>query len=136
MAEPYPYIDKLASCSCGACQIRVKGKPIRISICHCQACQRRSGSIMAVQARFAMADLTLLGSLQRYVRQAESGNPVWFYFCPNCAATLYYQFPDQAEFASIPVGAFADASFPIPQFSVYNENKHVWLNLPECIAAE
>ena len=43
---------RLASCSCGQLTAEVTGDPVRISICHCLACQRRTGSVFAEQARF------------------------------------------------------------------------------------
>jgi hypothetical protein len=33
----------------------------------------------------------------------------------------------------IPVGAFADPSFPAPTFSVYEERMHSWVTMPEHI---
>jgi hypothetical protein len=36
---------RLASCSCGQLTAQVAGEPVRISICHCLACQRRTGSV-------------------------------------------------------------------------------------------
>ena len=36
-------MERIASCSCGQFTARVAGEPVRISICHCLACQRRTG---------------------------------------------------------------------------------------------
>lgn len=44
--------ERIASCSCGQLTARVTGEPVRVSICHCLACQRRTGSVFGVQARF------------------------------------------------------------------------------------
>ena len=41
-----------AACSCGQLRLTVEGEPVRVSICHCLACQRRTGSVFGVQARF------------------------------------------------------------------------------------
>jgi len=40
-----------AACSCGKLSAAAEGDPIRISICHCHACQRRTGSVFGAQAR-------------------------------------------------------------------------------------
>lgn len=61
---------------------------------------------------------------------ADSGNKIAFSFCPDCGATVYYcleQFPDVV---AVPLGAFADPSFPAPQFSVYESRKHAWVDVP------
>ena len=34
------------------------------------------------------------------------------------------------ESIAIPVGAFADAHFPAPTFSVYEDRMHAWVSLP------
>jgi hypothetical protein len=33
-----------AACSCGQLRLTADGDPVRISMCHCLACQRRTGS--------------------------------------------------------------------------------------------
>ncbi|MCZ6616567.1 MAG: aldehyde-activating protein, partial [Gammaproteobacteria bacterium] len=42
-----------AACSCGNLRLTARGDPIRVSVCHCHACQRRTGSVFGVQARFS-----------------------------------------------------------------------------------
>jgi hypothetical protein len=44
---------RTASCSCGQLTVVTAGDPIRVSVCHCLACQRRTGSVFGAQARFA-----------------------------------------------------------------------------------
>jgi hypothetical protein len=51
--------NRLASCSCGQLTAEVSGEPVRVSICHCLACQRRTGSVFGEQARFPRVDVTI-----------------------------------------------------------------------------
>ncbi|MFN2470768.1 MAG: aldehyde-activating protein, partial [Gaiellaceae bacterium] len=37
--------NRHAACSCGQLRLTVEGEPVRVSICHCLACQRRTGSV-------------------------------------------------------------------------------------------
>ena len=53
--------------------------------------------------------------------------------CPTCGATVHYSIDGRGEFVAVPVGAFAEPSFPAPAFSVYEERKHAWVSLPENI---
>ena len=80
-----------AACSCGQLRVRAGGDPIRISICHCLACQRRSGSAFAVQARFPSDRAEISTSLFRWMmktgfistRIAPLRNRIcWNYFNP------------------------------------------------------
>lgn len=124
---------RIAACSCGQLTASATGDPVRISICHCLACQRRTGSAFAYQARFPKDNVTTAGSSTIYVRIAESGNKANFHFCPQCGATVYYELEAFPGFISIPIGGFADPSFPAPWISIYEERKHAWVGLPEAM---
>ncbi|WP_205729241.1 GFA family protein [Ferrimonas aestuarii] len=122
-----------ASCSCGQVTLFAEGEPSRISICHCSACQKRTGNVFATQARFEEAQIRVEGDVKSYCRQADSGNGVWFEFCPNCATTLCYRLQALPGVIGVPVGLFADSDFPAPQVSVYEARQHPWVRLPEQI---
>lgn len=119
-----------AACSCGQLTATTHGDPMRISICHCLACQRRTGGPFAEQARFARADVTVSGQSTSYVRTGEEGTSARFHFCPVCGATVFYVPVDCATWIAIPVGAFADPAFPAPTVSVYEERMHDWVVPP------
>ena len=72
-----------ASCSCGQLRVTTRGEPVRISVCHCLACQRRTGSAFGVHARLPRAAVTMTGRGTQYVRTADSGKNVTATFCPD-----------------------------------------------------
>ena len=74
-----------------------------------------------------------MGESNEYVRVGDEGTRISFGFCPTCGATVYYAIGDTQEFIAIPVGAFADPSFPAPTFSVYEERMHSWVAMPQDI---
>lgn len=121
---------RLASCSCGQLSARVSGDPVRVSICHCLACQRRTGSVFGQQARFPRENVTIAGQSTGYARVGDEGTRATFHFCPHCGATVYYEAEGQEEWLAIPVGAFADPGFPAPTVSVYEERMHGWVVPP------
>ncbi|WP_374581014.1 GFA family protein [Pseudoduganella sp.] len=121
--------DRIASCSCGQLTAEVKGDPQRVSICHCLACQRRTGSVFGQQARFPRENVKVSGASTRYVRVGDEGGAATFHFCPTCGATVYYESGADGCIA-IPVGAFADPAFPPPTVSVYEERMHQWVVPP------
>ncbi len=123
-----------AACSCGQLRLDVAGDPIRISICHCLACQRRTGSAFAVQARFPADRVHVAGRFSDYVRLSdEGGEERVFHFCPECGATVFYSTADASDVIAVPVGAFADPTFPPPTVSVYESRRHPWVGLPAAI---
>lgn len=80
-----------ASCSCGQLTLRAGGEPVRVSICHCLDCQRRSGSAFAVQARFPAGKVTVEGQSTPYVRAGGRGRIARFFFCPACGTTVFFR---------------------------------------------
>lgn len=122
--------NRLASCSCGQLSARVTGDPVRNSICHCLACQRRTGSPFAQQARYLRENVTITGNSTEYIRVGDEGGRARFHFCPQCGTTVYYEFVGLDAYLAIPVGAFADPTFPTPTVSVYEGRKHQWVVPP------
>ena len=125
--------DRTASCSCGNLSVRTRGEPVRISICHCLACQKRTGSVFGMQARFPEDAVTIDGPSSEFTRVGDEGGGARFHFCPDCGATVFYRLVDVPGMVAIPVGAFADPGFPAPRVSVYGERRHAWVQLPEGI---
>jgi hypothetical protein len=120
-----------AACSCGQLTLVAEGDPVRISMCHCLACQRRTGSTFGAQARFPRDKVRIEGRSTEYARTGDAGGVATFHFCPTCGATVYYQVDQLPDFTVVPLGAFADPTFPAPSVSVYEERRHAWTGIPE-----
>ena len=122
--------NRLASCTCGQLTARVTGDPVRISVCHCLACQRRTGSVFGEQARFPRENITISGKSTEYVRVGDEGGRATFHFCPTCGAIVYYETEGLDKFLTMRVGAFAEQDFPPPHVSVYESRMHGWVVMP------
>ena len=122
--------SRTASCSCGQLRIEVQGEPRGVGVCHCLACQRRTGSVFATLAGYA-APYTVSGSATEYLRTGDHGSQFRFRFCPICGTTLFHtEEGHEQSGVSVAVGAFADPSFPAPEDSVYDCRRHPWVQLP------
>jgi hypothetical protein len=71
------------------------------------------------------------GNGTEFVRVGDEGGRFRFTFCPKCGSTVFYVEEGDEQEISIPVGAFADARFPPPTVSVYEERRHSWVSLPD-----
>ena len=118
-----------ATCTCGQLSLSCEGEPIRVSMCHCLACQQRTGSVFGVQARFDRKQVGIEGRTTQYVRVGDAGTRITFHFCPVCGSTVYWEFAGRPEMVAIAVGAFADPKFAAPTFSVYEARQHSWVSL-------
>ncbi|MBI1399954.1 GFA family protein [Hyphomonas sp.] len=120
-------VARLASCRCGQLTVTCEGEPVRVSVCHCLNCQRRSGSAFAVQARWPDAQVSVSGTFKEWTAISDSGNRATFHFCPDCGSTLWYTAEAMPGLTALAVGAFADPAFPSPEYSVYEGRKHAWV---------
>ena len=100
-------------------------------MCHCLACQRRTGSAFGAQARFPRGQIRVEGRHTDYVRVSDEGEERTFHFCPECGSTVFYELPSAPDVYAVPLGAFADPTFPAPRVSVYESRRHPWVAVPE-----
>lgn len=121
--------ERRASCACGQLTATCTGEPVRISMCHCLECQKRTGSAFGVQARFASENVKIDGRSAEFLRVGDSGGHVTFRFCPSCGSTVTWQIDGAPEVIAVAVGGFADPSFPAPRVSVYEARRHPWAEL-------
>jgi hypothetical protein len=119
---------RTATCRCGQLSATCTGEPVRVSVCHCLDCQKRSGSAFSAQARWPAEQVAIAGASKTFVHTADSGNTITHHFCPDCGSTVHYRIDGKFDgLIAIPVGAFADPAFPAPRFSVWEERKHDWV---------
>ncbi|GAB2175691.1 GFA family protein [Dongia sp. agr-C8] len=119
-----------AECSCGKLAAICEGEPVRVSVCHCLDCKRRSGSAFSNNARFPEDRVSFEGVAKEYTRISDAGNRVSYFFCPECGTTVHYRIDAQPELVAIPVGAFADLEFPAPFLSFYHESRrYPWVEI-------
>lgn len=123
-------LDRTASCRCGQLTATCTGDPVRVSVCHCLDCQKRTGSAFSAQARWPAAQVTIEGKSKTWLQIADSGNRITHHFCPDCGSTFHYTIEGKFDgLIAIPIGAFADPDFPAPRFSVWEERKHSWVEI-------
>jgi len=122
--------ERTASCRCGQLKATVTGDPVRLSVCHCLNCKRRSGSAFAVQARWPADQVTIEGQSKGFELIADSGNRATFHFCPQCGSDVHYEINGKFDgLIAIPLGAFDDPYFASPKFSVWDGRKNDWVDI-------
>lgn len=117
----------IATCQCGQLRAECEGEPVRISVCHCLDCQKRSGSSFAAQARWPDERVQITGRFKEWQRAGDDGAGATFKFCPDCGSTVAYVNAGMAGLTAVAIGAFADSGFPAPHYSVYESRKHAWV---------
>jgi len=64
-------MQRLAHCHCGSLRAVTSGEPLLVAICHCKACQRRTGALAASVAGFAKAQVTIEGHTKFFDRTGQ-----------------------------------------------------------------
>jgi hypothetical protein len=134
---------RTARCGCGRVEITVDGEPSLISLCHCDFCQKRSGSVLSVTAVFRREQVVAIdGEVKRYNGlEVDGEGPVGgspeginYYFCTTCGSTLYNESSDWRapgeQIVGITVGNFVDPAFPAPTHEFFTELRHHWVVSP------
>lgn len=121
---------RTASCRCGQLRATAIDEPVRVSVCHCLDCQKRSGSAFSAQARWPADQVTIEGQSKTWCHLADSGNRITYHFCAECGSTVHYAIEGKFDgLIAIPLGAFDDPYFASPAFSVWEERKHEWVEI-------
>src|ERR1700756_4125958 len=76
---------------CGALKVIAAGEPERGFLCHCKACQRRTGTAFHFGVTYRHSQVRLEGEFKIYERGADSGSRIRFYFCPTCGSNLRWE---------------------------------------------
>jgi len=83
--------QRVGECHCGALKVITAGEPERVYLCHCKACQRRTGTAFHFGVTYRRSQVRLAGQYKIYERGADSGSQIRFYFCPNCGSNLRWE---------------------------------------------
>ena len=122
--------SRTASCRCGQLKATAAGEPVRVSVCHCLSCKKRSGSAFSVQARWPKEQVTIEGRPKSFEKRADSGNRITYHFCPDCGSDVHYEIDGKFDgLVAIPLGAFEDPYFATPKFSVWEKRKCDWVEI-------
>ena len=115
-------------CACGALSARAEGDPIRLSICHCLECKRRTGSAFGWNATYDAARVEISGAHKAFTRGSDDGYWARTHFCAECGVTVFCEIERRPAMVSLPAGAFVDPDhFPPPEVEVHEERACPWL---------
>ena len=127
---------RTAQCACGRVEIVVENEPVRVVACHCDFCQKRTGSVFSVHAFFAEEQVVAItGETKSYNGLevdgvgAAGGSVVDSHFCATCGSTVYWDLflSDGDREVGVAVGNFVDPDFPMPAVEYSTRLRHRWV---------
>lgn len=103
-------VQHTGGCVCGAVRFTATGEPLRVTICHCTWCQRRTGTAFGTEVVFEQGQVAFSGeAVGRYRHHSdESGRWLDVEFCRICGTSLGFTLEAAPGLRTLPAGAFDD----------------------------
>jgi hypothetical protein len=116
-------------CLCGAISYEISADPVVTAVCHCDDCQRQSGSSFSVNMGVPRAALTVTGdTMKTFVTVgSDSHQPRDRNFCGTCGSPLFTVLSEMPELAFVKVGTLEDHSIVAPVIEVWCERAQRWV---------
>jgi hypothetical protein len=120
-------------CACGALRYQLTAGPLIVHACHCQDCQRLTGSAFVINIWIERKFVEALRGVPKSFRLAGgTGQGHDVYFCGKCGTYLwsrYHGAPGDALF--VRAGTLDDPKAVKPDVHIFTRSKLPWLDLPE-----
>jgi hypothetical protein len=123
-------------CLCGAVRYQTTGDPLRVTVCHCKWCQRRTGTGFAVEPIFTDAMVTFNDLTRKVYRSYSDTSGRWLdlEFCPDCGTTVGFTLEWRPGLRIIDAGTFDDPGWINPVVHdfryIYLRSAQSWSEVP------
>ncbi|MCT4655938.1 MAG: GFA family protein [Cohaesibacter sp.] len=117
-------------CHCGAVSFTAKINPDEVLVCHCEDCQKLSGTSFRTVVPASSTDLVFSGETPKtYVKIGLSGARREQGFCGTCGSALYATSEgDGPKLYSLRVGVLAEKAQLAPKHQKFLRSAMPWLD--------
>lgn len=121
------------ACLCGAVSYSCGEPALMTAVCHCENCQRQSGSAFSVIVAVPAGSLKITGEqhLKHYADTGESGQAVDRYFCCDCGSPLLSRVAVTPDVEYIKAGTLYDRSWLDPKTHFFCDSAEPWVAIAE-----
>ena len=120
-------------CLCGSIEYATDAEPVFSIICHCDDCQRQTGTAFSMTVGVPKATVVFKNEdkLKEYVGESASGNPVRRKFCQDCGSPIISIIAMAPDMYMIKAGTLNDKSWLKPTHQFWCSTKQPWLELSD-----
>jgi hypothetical protein len=114
-------------CLCGDVRYSASNDPVVTSICHCQQCQKQTGSAFVEVVAINEGDFSVQGKVQNFTYAGDSGGNKHSKFCPRCGTVVFVEaecFPGRVLIMG---GTLDDPSWLRPTMALFCEAAQPWV---------
>ncbi len=123
--------EMIGGCLCGQVRYSANADPAFVGVCHCEHCQKQTGTAFAVFVGIPKSAISIRGQLKTYHDKGDSGQAVERTFCPECGSPVRLDAAVLRNSTFIYAGTLDDTSWLDPKVHVYCESKQQWTHIPE-----
>jgi len=130
-------MDLKGGCSCAALRYELTASPLIVHACHCQDCQRVTGSAFVVNIWIEKKFVKTNGAIPKsFTLKGGSGKNHEVFFCDVCGTYVwsrYHRAPGDALF--VRAGTLDKPQAVTPDIHIFTRSKLPWLELPRGVPA-
>jgi hypothetical protein len=114
-------------CLCGAVRYEYSGEALFSAVCHCQSCQRQTGSAYSVVIGVPATAFQQQGATRSFTALGVSGKPVARHFCPDCGSPIISMVEALPDVVIIKAGTLDGGATLKPTIEVFCDTALPWL---------
>jgi hypothetical protein len=118
-------------CNCGAVRFEISEPPAEARYCHCQRCQRRTGTAASATATPRPGTCRIVSGAEHLVRWNPGGGVRDKVFCGTCGSAMFIQWPGDDEVLGVRLGSFDTDPGVRPSYRQYLAYAAPWEPIPD-----
>ena len=118
-------------CACGSVRYQLLTRPMFVHCCHCDDCQRLTGSVFVINALIETEAIELLRGKPVAVPVPRASGPHDIYRCRKCQIALWSDYGHTPNVRFVRVGTLDRPGALKPDVHIYTRWKLKWLELPK-----
>ena len=116
------------NCLCGSIKFEINNQPKQINLCHCQMCQKFSGSAFGAFMRVQSNDFKLISG-HNELRTYDSSKRAARSFCSQCGSSIEYINKEQPELRFIAAGTLESHPGINAHHHIFTKDKASWYHI-------
>ena len=123
-------------CACGQVRYGLRSAPMFVNCCHCQNCQRQTGSAFVLNALIETDRVEVLnGQTALFGMPTDSGRPHDVARCPGCGTAVWSHYGGARPLSFVRVGTLDTPAVLPPDAHIFTRSKLPWVTLPDGVPA-
>jgi hypothetical protein len=116
-------------CLCGQVRYEINESPEITAVCHCEKCQRQSGSAFSLLLAARESSVRYSGTMKTFHDVGDSGQPVLRKFCGDCGSPIMSEVKVTPGLHWIKAGTLDDRSTIKPTMQIFCDAAQPWVEL-------